>query len=79
VEMCLVRKQQNSVIIGEPPFWMNSSATKVLCSPGITGPPGCGSLRWDSKVWLWILSDSDHWVITMQIAPHKHKTANFRL
>jgi hypothetical protein len=27
-----------------------------------------GSLRWDSKVWLWVLSDSDHWVITLQSA-----------
>jgi hypothetical protein len=32
------------------------------------GPPGWGSLRWDSKVWFWVLSDSDHWVITPQIA-----------
>jgi hypothetical protein len=25
------------------------------------------SLRWDSKVWFRVLSDSDHWVITLQI------------
>jgi hypothetical protein len=27
-----------------------------------------GSHSWDSKVWLWFLSDSVHWVITLQIA-----------
>jgi hypothetical protein len=31
-------------------------------------PPGWGSLRWDSKIWLQVLSDSDHWLITLQIA-----------
>jgi hypothetical protein len=28
--------------------------------------PGWGSLRWDSKVWLWVLCDSEHWVIALQ-------------
>jgi hypothetical protein len=38
------------------------------------GPPGWGSLRWDSKVWLRVLRDSDHWVITLQIAdPSSHQ------
>jgi hypothetical protein len=41
------------------------------CSWGIwirePGPPGWGSLSWDSKVWFRVLSDSDYWVITMQI------------
>jgi hypothetical protein len=27
-----------------------------------------GSLRWDSTIWLRVLSYSDHWVITLQIA-----------
>jgi hypothetical protein len=31
-------------------------------------PQGPWSLRWDSKVWLWVLRDSDHWVITLQTA-----------
>jgi hypothetical protein len=51
------------------------------------GPPGWGSLRWDNKVWLRVLRDSDNWVIALQIAdpsarkrgrPHRNKTANFR-
>jgi hypothetical protein len=25
------------------------------------------SLRWDSNVWLWVLRDSDHWQISLQI------------
>jgi hypothetical protein len=25
------------------------------------------SLRWDSNVWLWVLHDSDHWQIALQI------------
>jgi hypothetical protein len=33
-----------------------------------SGPPGWGSLRRDSKVWLWVLCDSDHWVIAPQPA-----------
>jgi hypothetical protein len=32
------------------------------------GPPSWGSLKWDSKVWLRVLRDSDHWVIALQIA-----------
>jgi hypothetical protein len=32
------------------------------------GPPGLGSLRWDRKVWLRVVRDSGHWVITLQIA-----------
>jgi hypothetical protein len=32
------------------------------------GPPGWRSLGWDSKVWLRVLSDSDHWVTTLQLA-----------
>jgi hypothetical protein len=30
--------------------------------------PGWGSLRWDSKVYFRVLSESDYWVITLQIA-----------
>jgi hypothetical protein len=33
-----------------------------------TWPPGWGSLRWESKVWLRVLRDSDHWVIALQTA-----------
>jgi hypothetical protein len=25
------------------------------------------SIRWDSNVWLWVLRDSDHWQIALQI------------
>jgi hypothetical protein len=32
------------------------------------GPRGWRNLRRDSKVWFRVLSDSDHWVITLQIA-----------
>jgi hypothetical protein len=32
------------------------------------GPPGWGRLKWDSKVWLRVLRDSDHWVIALQTA-----------
>jgi hypothetical protein len=27
-----------------------------ICGPG---PPGCGSLKWDSKLWPWVLQDFD--------------------
>jgi hypothetical protein len=30
--------------------------------------PGWGNLRWDSQVWFRVLSDSDYWVIALQIA-----------
>jgi hypothetical protein len=48
------------------------------CSWGIQirepRPPGRGSLKWDSKVWLRVLRDSDHWVITLQITdPSSHQ------
>jgi hypothetical protein len=26
------------------------------------------SLRWNSNIWLWVLRDSDHWQIALQIA-----------
>jgi hypothetical protein len=46
--------------------------TGTPCSWGIyiwkPSPPGWGSLRWDSKVLLRVLSDTDHWVTTLQIA-----------
>jgi hypothetical protein len=32
------------------------------------GPRGWGSLRWNSKVWLQVLRDSDYWEIALQIA-----------
>jgi hypothetical protein len=47
------------------------------------GPPGWGSPRWDSKVWLRVLRDSDHWVITLrkgapQRQDRKFQTATFQ-
>jgi hypothetical protein len=38
-----------------------------------SGRPGSGSLRWDSKVWLGVLSDSDHWVIALQTADPSYR------
>jgi hypothetical protein len=40
------------VIIRPPSFWGTS-----IREPG---PPGWGSFRWDRKVWLRVLCDSDH-------------------
>jgi hypothetical protein len=48
------------------------STTGPPCSGGISiwepGPPGWGSLRWDSKTQVRVLGDSDHWVIAIQNA-----------
>jgi hypothetical protein len=61
--------------------WHNDWLT-VSCNVTLTGR---GSLRWDSKVWFRVMSYSDYWVITLQIAdpssgraPNRCKTANFR-
>jgi hypothetical protein len=45
--------------------WPSSSWGIYVRGPN---PPGWGSLKWDSKVWLRVLCNSDHWVITLQIA-----------
>jgi hypothetical protein len=46
-----------------------------------------GGLRWDSKVWLRVLRDPNHWVIALETTdsilsservPHRNKTATFR-
>jgi hypothetical protein len=65
---------------------VSGGITGPPCSWGILirepGPPGWGSLRWDSKVWFRVLSDSDHWVITPQIADpssrHRGRPPNTR-
>jgi hypothetical protein len=50
----------------EPTAWVYNWATLFLedINTGIW-PSRLGSLRWDS---IWVLSDSDHWVITLQTA-----------
>jgi hypothetical protein len=55
-----------------PPH-VRGSITGPRCSWGtwirIPGPPGWRSLRWDFKIWLRVLCDSDHWVITTNWRP----------
>jgi hypothetical protein len=35
------------------------------------------SLRWDNNAWLWVLSDSDHWQIALQITnPSSRQTGS---
>jgi hypothetical protein len=51
---------------------MRGGITGPPCSWGIwiqePGPRGWISLKWDTRVWLRVLSDTDHWVISLQIA-----------
>jgi hypothetical protein len=58
-------------ILSSHTYWAPGVITWLPCSWGIwmrePGPPGWGSLRWDSKVCLRVLIDSDHWVIALQI------------
>jgi hypothetical protein len=65
----LFGKGGHSAVLTNP---VSEGITVPPCCWGIwiwePGTPGWGSPRWDSEVWLRVMGDSDHWVITMQIA-----------